>query len=320
MTPGQDDRRMRFVSLVGILGAVVLLSGCRLFNGDDTAKSRGRPHTPQELERVTVILNARRSDSLKEWNDRKIGDDDALNYAAVRTAILFPSSPDSKVTIQERRTAHQVDYSISVHSKELEMGSAVPLTADGYFLTAGHCVDKPKLTLIALVKSRALQKTAARVVWRGQEQNGEPDLALIHASLAPYEVLKPAGFVNLEKHIRIYTSGYGTGKFPKNQGQQGSAGGLLLSQGTIQGSPGGVRWRQLHHNAPATPGDSGGPLIDECGQLLGITTMVDYRVVHVLGRDWLWSYKCAAVAPDPAWLQSLVERDRAQRRKASRGA
>jgi hypothetical protein len=118
-------------------------------------------------------------------------------------------------------------------------------------------------------------------------------------------------FVDLKRHTRLYASGNGAGA--PSEATVGFSGGLLLDQGPVQDIPSLARWRQLKHTAPLAPGDSGGPVIDERGRLLGINAEVHCHLVHVLGRDRLWNYSSIAVSPDPAWIQALVEKDRAQR-------
>jgi hypothetical protein len=66
------------------------------------------------------------------------------------------------------------------------------------------------------------------------------------------------------------------------------------------------------------PGDSGGPVIDEEGRLLGINTDVQGRLGVSRGRDTVEAYHCIAVTPDPAWIQTEIDQDRAKQKRHRR--
>ena len=61
-----------------------------------------------------------------------------------------------------------------------------------------------------------------------------------------------------------------------------------------------------------TPGDSGGPLISEAGELLGINVTVGGAAIFPLGLNQIWGYQGTAIAADPGWINSLIDRDRKQ--------
>ncbi|WP_395740322.1 trypsin-like peptidase domain-containing protein [Prosthecobacter sp.] len=256
--------RFSFFHVVGALCVSFLLESCVPFRGSRMAEPEAPPLRARDMQRAVATLNARRPASLKEWTHRKIGDGKALDYAALRWAVLFNSHNVLRVANRPRL-------------------ALVALASDGEF----HCV-KPD------------------IVWRGNVQKGEPDLALIHAPLTPYRTHKLAGFDELKKGPPIFTCGNVGEKRPGIA----YSGGCVTSLGPVMANPPGARWRLLEHTATVTPGDSGGPVIEAGGQVLGINTRASFD----LGHDRLRNYHGVSVAPDSAWIQSLIERHRSRPR------
>jgi hypothetical protein len=108
--------------------------------------------------------------------------------AAILTATLFESDK-VKVTVTHSKPLANKSLKASCNflfdSKGGGMGSAVPITPDGYFLTAGHCVESRKVSLAALNrKTQRLEVHPARIVFSIHTPNHQTDLALIHADLS----------------------------------------------------------------------------------------------------------------------------------------
>ncbi len=86
-------------------------------------------------------------------------------------------------------------------------------------------------------------------------------------------------------------------------------------------------YRLIRHTAPTTDGDSGGALVDQGGELIGINSTVHapwwlawlpyigVQVNQLMGGSGSYSQ---AVRPDVDWLTDLIEADR-RRRCVSRG-
>jgi hypothetical protein len=74
--------------------------------------------------------------------------------------------------------------------------------------------------------------------------------------------------------------------------------------------------RSIRHNAPLREGDSGGPLADVDGRLIGINVKAGriFSPLHLLGRK-----VGVAERPDLAWLRQLIERHAAPAKAASPG-
>jgi S1-C subfamily serine protease len=293
-----------------VLAASLLLAGCSAVRPERPDDGSAHAPTDDEVNRVSTIINSWRSASLAQWSDKTIEKQAAMDYAGGRVGLLLEAR-SSEVHIRTmKETDHEVTCKISARARGA--GSAVPLSADGYFLTAAHCVDAPKLTLLTLTNDKGIEKGAVRVFWQGRPENGEPDLALIHVPLKPYAAFQMVRLTDLKKRSPVYVSGFGAGRSTRME--LGYGGGEVARIGPMQAMPSGARWRLFYHTAPVAPGDSGGPVINEAGRLLGINTVVQVRLVTVRGKDAVQGYDCIAVSADPEWIRSMIEKDRAQHR------
>ena len=294
---------MRFFSL--LLVAVALLG----------VSCHGVPDTDQQRIRITSFLNERRPASLDFWKDKSIRGQSPADFGAGRIAILLPPDiePKIKLSIQPDHV-HKLSVEFAT-AKKLTVGAAVALSTDGYFLTAAHCVeDAPQCTLIALNQSEGMTAAKARVVWRGDYANGGPDLALIHAPVRPYDTLTPT--MAALPGGAVLTCGFGSHGLP--QLAYGTSGGKIKYLGSIQQTADGARWREIGHTAPMAPGDSGGPLIGEAGELLGINVTVGGAAVFPLGLNQIWRYQGTAIAAEPDWISNLIQKDREARKTRNR--
>ncbi|WP_395748463.1 serine protease [Prosthecobacter sp.] len=299
--------RFSFFHVVGALCVGFLLASCAPLRDSHKAKPEAPLLSARDMKRAVASLNARRPSSLKEWTHRKIGNEKALDYAALRWTLLFNSQKALRVTLTKiAQTDTTKTYDILPETKGLiDKSMAVPVTEDGYFLTASHCVSRPRLALVALASDGEFHCVKSDVVWRGNVEKGEPDLALIHAPLTPFRTYKLAGFDELKKGPPIFTCGNVSAKRPAIA----YSGGYVASLGSVMTNPPGARWRLLEHSAAVTPGDSGGPVIEARGQVLGIITRASFE----LGHDGMRNYRGVSVAPDSAWIQSLIEKHRARK-------
>jgi S1-C subfamily serine protease len=253
-----------------------------------------------------AILRPRRTPSMAVWKDKTIRGTAPDAYAAVFTALVLP--PDAKVTMRQTKVAGTTTKLVfHAKGKNLYAGSAVPITGDGYFLTAAHTTDDfSHVQLAAPLKSKTFGLARARVVWRSAPFGKGPDIALLHAPLLPFATVTMADPDTLRTGVPVLSCGY-SGKSP------GPAGGKILDLSEPKTDASGGRWRWIGHSAPINSGDSGGPIIGSQGQLLGITTSTHYRLLIPFGINRHWRYRGVAVAPDPAWVHSLIKKDRAGR-------
>ena len=291
--------------------ALALLSGCM-------AQAMG------QLEREA---RARKAESLEGWESVTLDGDPILEALFNRIPMLWRNA--------EFSTSKNLDNHLSAKLNEKPgLGSAVPITRDGYFLTAAHTLRDAE-TLDVLVSShdnedRLQMKSAlARIVWKPEDEFGSgwnrgdpkhvPDFAILHADVGPLMPFRLSSEVP-----RIDDPVIGAGW--SIAWEAGSSSTVQLTAGHVlsvqKQAPRGAStaWVTVVHDAVIVGGDSGGPLLDRSGNLVGINckTLLDYSF-------WAWvgvrlgrapeDYERSSVAllPDPDWLWEVIDKDRLQR-------
>lgn len=267
--------------------------------------------------------------SLQPWQGKEIQGQSAQGFAKVATALMVPST--SKVTIwkiEHKQTSRKeafVHFNIRVRAPkagDLSISSAVPVTDDGYFLTAAHCLEEVPMQVMVFDRSLRLAVRQARVVWRGDADSGGPDLALLHVPVTP---LMPVALAPWEKEAfqrqPVISAGWsGT----DHQTAFQVAGGTLRSESLQKNDTLGITWKELLTDVPFAPGDSGGPLLDGNGKLLGINS------AGIFSKPGYWWYEATrhqgllgrnseSISPDPKWIQQLIEKDRARPARSRQG-
>ena len=260
---------------------------------------------------------------IEEWRGRTIGGEPLLQSTMLHTAIMLTGWDSIEVASQSDESGTvtaRVDF-IS-KSEGAAYGSAVPVAKDGYFLTAGHCVDGQHPTLVTFeikAGNYHMVKADARVIWRGDGASGEPDLALIHAPVRVGKVFRLVDFNKLRSREAIAATGWSG--ISKGRPLSVSAAGRILAVSEPIGEAPDLVWHAIRHDLPIRPGDSGGPLIDWNGKLVGINAGLGLSPLNRLRslanlerfRDRYAGYRAIAYHPDPSWLARTIQRDRARR-------
>ena len=138
------------------------------------------------------------------------------------------------------------------HQHEVTTGTAYAVTHDGRFVTNVHVVKECSAITVLLNG----QHSTARVVARDTED----DVALLQTDLRPKAVATLRASVRLGEGIAVFG-------FPLN-GILATSGNFTL--GNITATSGlQDDARMLQISAPVQPGNSGGPLVDESGNVVG---------------------------------------------------
>ncbi len=176
----------------------------------------------------------------------------------------------SAVVVTDRKSLdHWVNrnFSSSQSPEDADGGSAAPLTPDGYFLTADHVLARMAGRNVFVIYGQGgrLRPAKARVVWRSEAS----DLALLHIPVKTpyyYQWTPPGKW--LPAGSRVIHGGIATG-FKSGDGKLGTS----LSPETSF-----TRTRRFKIDIPLQPGDSGGPVVDAYGRLVGINSAVEFLV------------------------------------------
>lgn len=190
------------------------------------------------------------------------------------------------------------DFSPSSAPDDADGGSAAPISGDGYFLTADHVLSRMdgKNVFVFYGRGGRLVSNKARVVWRSEGA----DLALLHVpAKTPYfyhwtdpNQWVPAG-------TEVIHGGISTG-FKTGVGKLNSS---ISPEGMFTGS------RKFKIDIPLLPGDSGGPVVDARGALVGINSAVEFLVP--LETAFFIDSECTR--PSARMIDRLIREDRRKR-------
>jgi S1-C subfamily serine protease len=174
-------------------------------------------------------------------------------------------------------------------------GSAAPIAPDGYFLTADHVLSRMDGRNVFLIYSQGgnFAPAKARVVWRSKSS----DLALLHIPAnTPYFYQWTPASEWLPEGIRVMHGGIATG----SRSGDGKLGTSLAPQGHLTGT------REFKMDIPLQPGDSGGPVVDAYGRLVGINSAVEFLVP----METAFFIDSEGNRPNTRLIESLIQRDR----------
>lgn len=265
----------------------------------------------------TKLMEAKK-ESLERWEETI-----PLGYVGLRTGMILEGAEyltltNSQVTADGSfRLNYRIDKD---HAAIMTIGSAVPIRADGYFLTAQHCVDGDSDTLVSLVEAEGsvqLIKTEFRLVWISEDKD-TLDLALIHADIKPFKPFEFVDYHHLNESDMVAATGWSGLTIGDPNPLAGMAVGDLLSHNTLELPEQHGDWRMIRHTIPLHPGDSGGPIVNRQGQLIGINSKVHVSIkeqIRTLFKKDPYprparGYIAYGTAPDTQWLESIIQADR----------
>lgn len=215
--------------------------------------------------------------------------------AAKLTAIVVSSGADIESWVNSR-------FARSKPPGDADGGSAVPIAADGYFITADHVLASSEGKQVYVIYGREgrLKSSQARIVWRSPTG----DLALLHAEVATPEFYRwtPPG-AWLPRGTPVMHAGIATG-FKSSPGKLISG---IPPETPFSGS------RRFKHDIPLEPGDSGGPVVDARGLLVGVNSAVEFLVP----LETAFFIESEANRPNVRQLMGLIAKDRKARAKAN---
>jgi S1-C subfamily serine protease len=261
------------------------------------------PYTPEEKE---VSFQAHR--------EARVDGVPMADYLRARTALLLRSIRVTEATVQGTSLLIKGE---AIPGAPGGLGTAVPVSADGYYLTAAHCVSGqppdpgrfvvPEDGLAKIVMSivvtngHDIRRGPARLVW----VSDQGDLAVLQSSAAPFEIL-PWETAELPPDSAVIASGYesviGAATLGQSGGYAGPSAGLYRGRGLTTSD-----YSEVFHDAPLAHGDSGGPLVTGQGKLIGLNTRI---TGGLFGRG-----SSVALQPDPAKLRAVIESDRRRKER-----
>ena len=158
-------------------------------------------------------------------------------------------------------------FSIDKAPSDADGGSAAPITEDGYFLTADHVLanSTDKNVFIIYGSGGRIITEKARIVWRSSSD----DIAILHIPRkTPY-------YYEWTPPNRWLAPGHGLIHGGMATGFRSAPGKLrtpLEPERSFTGN------RTFKIDIPLQPGDSGGPVVDARGNLVGINSAVEFLI------------------------------------------
>ncbi len=193
------------------------------------------------------------------------------------------------------------NFSTAQAPSDADGGSAAPITPDGYFLTADHVLSHMAGRNVFLIYGQGgrLAPAKARVVWR----SASDDIALLHIPVkTPYYYQWTPPDRWLAEGSRVIHGGISTG-FKSADGKLGTA---LAPAGVFTWN------RRFKIDIPLQPGDSGGPIVDAYGRLIGINSAVEFLVP----METAFFIDSEGNRPNERFIEGLIRRDRAKNSSA----
>lgn len=237
--------------------------------------------------------------SVQAWRGAEVGGQAAYEYLLQRTAYAFAGATKMQLVMDSNtglmRFVGMADSQVVTE----EIGSAIALTEDGYYLTASHCVraDNGAALIVGKAPSGVAKEARGAIVWDGNVLEPSIDLALVYAPGIQMPMLPWSTPQALSSGAAVLCCGAGTSAIRM-------AGGTLVdAQANEALSPAHPKLITLTMDAPLIGGDSGGPVMLRDGTLAGV-------IVAAIRTQQ--GYSALALRPDPAFLQAKIQAHRQQ--------
>jgi S1-C subfamily serine protease len=242
---------------------------------------------------VHLATQEEKEASFRPYLDVHVGAVPLRDFLEARTAVLVAGAEPLEVVTEKDEVG--VKLKPADPDGAVDVGSASALSADGYYLTAAHCVHRTPVFLV-IPTPAGPQAYPARIVWKSPDSSTDCDLAILKIHVAPPALFDIAPPSALQIGDVVVTSG-----------ANGEAAGHLLTVNAEPASNDGSTpaFLELIHDVPLTHGDSGGPLILLDGRLIGVEVLV--RGSYLTGAHGV------ALLPDAEWLTTLIAKDRTSR-------
>jgi S1-C subfamily serine protease len=245
--------------------------------------------------------SADRANSFAPYEAVQIRGDSIHDFLAKRFGLLIQGTG---LTFTQSST----DPALSMFSSKSGMaafsgGGAAAIDRRGYFMTAAHCVDDGPLYLCTF-EANETQCHRVRIVWRGDATH--LDLAILRLPRWTGPVFQWAGVTKQGDAVLAHGADFDPGR--NLISDHDCAGKILgISAQDDPFHPGTL----ISHSAPLYHGDSGGPLTDVEGRLIGINSHASgtEEIKNVVFRLPMIKMQQKAMRPDLDWVKKTIDED-----------
>jgi S1-C subfamily serine protease len=214
----------------------------------------------QELSRTLKFINAGRAEASEEFRceipPAGVSDVDLLDaYSKAVTTVVDAVGP-AVVSISVKGDQHGTE------PEQTGAGSGVVIAPDGYVLTNDHVVHHAKRLTVTLTDGTAF---GASVVGK----DPATDLAVIRADASGLQcaALGDSSLLRVGQLVIAMGNPFGF--------QSTVSTGVVSALGrALRSREGRLIESIIQHTAPLNPGNSGGPLVDSRGRVMGINTAI----------------------------------------------
>lgn len=243
-------------------------------------------------EQVRRANAPKRAASLEPWRTATVDGEPICSYLLNRCALVFDGADSVEFVRVDGESGSRIAAVDSGLTRLItDVGSAVPITDDGYFMTAAHCVNEGHPLIVGAAPGSVAKQIVGTVVWDGSRASPPVDLAIVHA---PGLRMPPARWSPIEAiadGAPVLCGGAGPVSLRVG-------GGTIVEREPFRplddDGPGVLAFLVA---VPLVPGDSGGPTILGDGTLLGINVMAWIDEASPRGR---------VLRPDPAWIETAI--------------
>jgi S1-C subfamily serine protease len=172
-------------------------------------------------------------------------------------------------------------------------GSGFVITPDGYIVTNSHVVVRAKEIRAAFIDG---QKLAATII--GHDPSTDLAVIQVNGSALPYATMGDSSLLRVGQLVIAMGNPFGF--------QSTVSTGVVSALGrTLRSQDGRLIENVIQHTAPLNPGNSGGPLLDSHGRVVGINTAI---IVQAQGIGFAISAATAKSVVPQLLARGRVER------------
>lgn len=257
-------------------------------------------------ETVRQWSDRERAESFEAFEELKVGSKTMREFALMRTSGLIGGVKGGEGDF----SADAVVAFNSTQSGELEFGTAVAVDRRGYLVTAAHCVDGDKEVTLLLSDPSSLTVRKPRIVYTGDPAGYNSDFAILHVSERLPHVFEWASVP--ASGDEVISTGMSRVSDSDQSGEVDlkfviePVGGRIRRTWQQESEGEGAPYQIILHDAPLKYGNSGGPLLDRQGRLLGVNVTGAVSIPIFYPGRFRWAN---AVRPDLDWLKQVIEED-----------